>query len=461
MKILLNNTLSKKKEEFRPIKKGQVGLYTCGPTVYSYPHLGNLRAYIVWDVLKRFLDSEGLKVKHIMNLTDVGHLTSDADSGEDKLEKAAKKEGKNAWEIADFFIQVFKDNLKELNILPPSKFVRATKTIKEQIKFVQILEKKGFLYQTSDGLYFDTSKISDYGKLANIQNIDLQEGARVEKNKEKKNITDFAVWKFSPLDFQRDMEWNSPWGKGFPGWHLECSVMSQMYLGDTFDIHTGGVDHLPIHHPNEMAQSEAATGKLQAHYWMHNEFLKFKDGKMSKSAGTTFDLTDLEKKNISPLAFRYFVLQAHYRKSLNFSWEALEAAQTGLVNIVRDITGRKLGKKVNQKYLEKFQKSLSDDLNTPQALAVLQELLADDQIEDGEKMATIYKMDEILGLDLKNLVKKSLTFSNEEKNLLKQRQVARVNKDWNLSDQLRDQLKEIGIEVEDTKDGQKATRVNL
>lgn len=460
MKIYLNNTLAKKKEELKPIKKGKVGLYTCGPTVYDYPHLGNLRAYLIWDILKRFLSSQGLKVNHIMNLTDVGHLTSDADSGEDKLEAAAKKQGQDAWQIADFFIQVFKDNLKDLNILAPTKFVRATETIKEQINFVKILEEKGFLYKTSDGLYFDTSKIPDYGKLANIQNIDLQEGARVEKNKEKKNITDFAVWKFSPKDSKRDMEWESPWGKGFPGWHLECSVMSRMYLGDTFDIHTGGIDHLPIHHPNEMAQSFAATGKLQANVWLHNEFIRFQEGKMSKSAGTFITLENLAEKNISPLAFRYFVLQTHYRKGLNFSWPALEAAQNGLSNIIRNIAGHKAGKKINKKYLDQFYQSMSDDLNTPQALAVLQELLAD-SVEDGEKIATIYKMDEVLGLNLKLLAKNALNLSQTEKDLLKQRQSARKNKDWLKSDQLRDQLKDLGVEVEDTKDGQKAVKVEL
>jgi cysteinyl-tRNA synthetase len=395
-----------------------------------------------------------------MNLTDVGHLTSDADLGEDKLEAAAKKEQATAWDIANKFIKVFKDNLVALNILEPTKFVRATDTIKEQIKFVQILDDKGFLYKTSDGLYFDTSKLIEYGKLANIQNIDLQEGARVEKNPEKKNMTDFAVWKFSPKDSKRDMEWDSPWGKGFPGWHLECSVMSRMYLGDTFDIHTGGIDHLPVHHPNEMAQSFAATGKLQAKVWLHNEFIRFQEGKMSKSAGTFITLDNLKEKSFSPLALRYFVLQTHYKKGMNFSWEALEAAQNGLVNIIREITGIKPGKKVNKNYLEKFYTSMADDLNTPQALAVLQEVLAD-PMEDSEKLATVYKMDEVLGLNLKFLVKNALNLSKTEKDLLKQRQTARDNKDWKKSDQLRDELKALGIEVEDSKDGQKAVKINL
>ncbi len=460
MQIYLNNSLSKSKEEFHPIENHQVGLYTCGPTVYDYPHIGNLRAYITWDILKRLLLSQDLKVNHVMNVTDVGHLVSDDDFGEDKLEKAAKKEGKNAWEIAEFFIQVFKNSLKELNILDPTNLVRATDTIKEQIEFVKILEAKGFLYKTSDGLYFDTTKIIDYGKIANIQNIDLQAGARVEVNNEKKNITDFAVWKFSPLDAKRDMEWDSPWGKGFPGWHLECSVMSRMYLGDTFDIHTGGIDHLAIHHPNEMAQSEAVTGKVQAKYWLHNEFLKFEGGKMSKSSGTFVTLENLKEKNISPLAYRYFVLLTHYRKSLNFSWEAQEAAQNALLNLVKSLTWYADGGQVNKEYLEKFYSALADDLNTPQAVAVLQEVLASD-LSDQDKLATIYQMDEVLGLDLKNLKKQILSLSAEEKDLLTQREQARNNKDWTLSDALRVRLQNLGVEVEDTAGGQKAMRVKI
>lgn len=460
MQIYLNNSLTKNKEEFKPIKNNQVGLYTCGPTVYDYPHIGNFRAYLTWDLLKRFLVSQNFTVTHIMNLTDVGHLVSDDDFGEDKLEKAAKKEGKNAWEIAEFFIQDFKNSLKDLNILEPTHFVRATDTIKEQIEFVKILEAKGFLYKTSDGLYFDTAKIADYGKIANIQNIDQQAGIRVEINSEKKNITDFAVWKFSPTDQKRDMEWESPWGTGFPGWHLECSVMSQMYLGDTFDIHSGGIDHLAIHHPNEMAQSEAATGKLQANYWLHNEFLKFEGGKMSKSAGTFVTIENLKEKNISPLAYRYFVLLTHYRKALNFSWEALEAAQNALVNLVKTIANFTAGGKADAASLEKFYSALADDLNTPQAVAVLQEVLASN-LADQDKLATIYKMDEVLGLDLKNLKTQILSLSAEEKDLLSQREQARNNKDWALSDALRVRLQSLGVEVEDTASGQKAMRVRI
>jgi len=460
MKIYLNNSLTKKKEEFKPIKKGKVGLYTCGPTVYSYPHIGNLRAYIVWDILKRYLASQGLKVKHIMNITDVGHLSSDADSGEDKLERVAKKEGKDAWEIAKFFTQAFKDDLVALNILEPTKFVRATDTIKEQIEFVQILEEKGFLYKISDGLYFDTSKLVNYGQLANIQNIDLQEGARVEKNPEKKNLTDFAVWKFSPIDSKRDMEWDSPWGKGFPGWHLECSVMSRMYLGDTFDIHTGGIDHLAVHHPNEMAQSEAVTGKLQANYWLHNEFIRFKDVKMSKSSGGFITLANLKEKGFSPLVYRFFVLQTHYRKGMNFSWQALEASKMGLENIVREIAFYNEPKNVSVELVEKFNQVMADDLNTPQGLAMVQEVI-NSKIVSADKLATIYKFDKVLGLDLANLRKQALQIPISAKKLLEQRSKARDGKNWAKADNLRDQLQEIGVEVLDTVDGQKAFNIKI
>lgn len=460
MTIYFYNSLSRKKEEFKPIKKGQVGLYTCGPTVYSYPHLGNFVSYLYWDILKRFLQSQNYKVKHIMNITDVGHLTNDSDDGEDKMEKAKAREGKSAWEIADYYIDIFETDSKKLNILPATKTLRATKTIKEQIAFVKILEKKGFLYKTADGLYFDTSKIKDYGVLGNLQNVDLQEGARVEKNKEKKNITDFAVWKFSPSDSQRDMEWESPWGLGFPGWHLECSVMSRMTLGDTFDIHTGGMDHLTVHHPNEMAQSEAVTGQLQANYWLHNAFMKFDGQKMSKSLGNITTLEDLAKKNISPLSYRYLLLQNNYRTPLNFSWESLEAAQNGLQNIIKNITGLAKATKVHEQYLADFYEALSDDLNTAKALAVLQQLLASKE-DAGVKLATIYKMDEVLGLDLKNLKTKALKISKEASDLLKQRQQARVEKNYKLSDDLREQLKDLGVDVEDTSTGQQAMNVKL
>ncbi len=460
MPIYFYNSLSKKKEEFKPIKKGQVGLYTCGPTVYSYPHIGNFVPYIYWDVLKRFLISQKYKVKHIMNITDVGHLVSDGDEGEDKMEKAKKIESKTAWEIADYYLNIFESDANKLNILAPTKTLRATKTIKEQIDFVKILDSKGFLYKTSDGMYFDTSKIDDYGVLANLQNVDLQEGARVEKNKEKKNPTDFAVWKFSPKDSQRDMEWDSPWGNGFPGWHLECSVMSRMTLGDTFDIHTGGMDHLTVHHPNEMAQSEAVTGKLQANFWLHNAFMKFDNQKMSKSLGNIMTLTNLEAKQISPLAYRFLLLQNNYRTPLNFSWESLMAAQTGLINIIKTIAFLDKATKPSKKVMADFYEALADDLNTAKALAVLQSLLTSSE-SSGVKLATVFKMDEVLGLDLKEYQKQALQIPVLAKALLKQRILARQNKDYQQADQLRKDLQSLGVEVQDTSKGQQAINIKF
>jgi len=460
MNIQFYNSLTRKKEDFVPIKNKQVGLYTCGPTVYDNPHIGNLLSYIIWDILKRFLTSQGFKVKHVMNLTDVGHLVSDSDEGEDKMEKAKQREQQTAWAIADKYIQAFKDNIAELNILSPSKYLRATETIQEQIDFVKILEDKGFLYKTSDGLYFDTSKSKDYGQLGNIKNIDLQEGARIEKNPEKKNKTDFAVWKFSPKDQQRDMEWDSPWGKGFPGWHLECSVMSRMELGDTFDIHTGGEDHLPIHHPNEMAQSEAVTGKLQANIWLHNAFLKEDGGKMSKSAGGFITLDTIKEKNINPLAFRFLVLQNHYRKPLNFTWTSLAAAQNGLVNIIKEISFYDKPKVGCPEFAREFDEAMADDLNTAKALAVLQAVL-DSDYPSAAKLQTILKIDKVLGLNLESLRKQALKISTEAKKLLKQRQMSRDNKDYKLSDELRDKLQDMGVEVKDTDQGQQAINIKF
>jgi len=458
MKIYFNNSLSKKVEEFVSNKKNKVGLYTCGPTVYDYPHIGNLHAYIIWDILKRFLISQDYEVNHIMNITDVGHLVSDADEGEDKMEKSSKRLGKSSWEIADFFINIFKENLKDLNIIEPNKYLRATDTIEEQIEFVKELEEKDYLYKISDGLYFDTSKIDNYGILANLDNVELQEGARVEKNEEKKNITDFAVWKFSPEDKKREMEWDSPWGKGFPGWHLECSVMSNIELGDNFDIHTGGIDHLTVHHPNEMAQSEAVTGKIQANYWLHNSFVKMYNSKMSKSDGGFIRLEDLKNKGYSGSDYRYLVLQTNYRKSLNFTWDALAAAKKGLSNIVNEIALYEEGDGDIEELENEFYETMANDLNTAKALSVLQEIINSNN-DNSNKLNSILEIDKVLGLNLRELRKEALDISKEGRDILKEREVARDNKDWELADKLREDLKNINIEVKDTSEGQKAIKI--
>ncbi|MFA6307920.1 MAG: cysteine--tRNA ligase [Patescibacteria group bacterium] len=422
--------------------------------------MGNLMAYTIWDVLKRILKVKGYKVKHIMNITDVGHLTSDADEGEDKLAKASRNSDQNAWQIAEFFIKVFRNNLAALNIDEPTKFLRATDTIEEQIDFARILDKKGYLYKIEDGMYFDTSKIKDYGKIANLANVDLKEGARVEKIKGKKHPTDFAVWKFTPEDITRDMDWESPWGLGFPGWHLECSVMSRMELGDTFDIHTGGMDHLTVHHPNEMAQSEAVTEKLQANYWLHNAFVKVDGGKMSKSNGTFITLENIRNKGFSPIAFRFLILQNHYRSPLNFTFESLQAAQHGLIAIIREIAFYGKPKGSCKELEEEFYEAISNDLNTSKAVSILQKVIDSDH-KNNAKMATILKMDEVLGLCLEGLAYHALEIGDEAQIILEERAKARARKDWAAADKLRDKLTVLGVEVQDTPEGQKAVEVKL
>jgi len=317
MSLKFYNTLTRKLEDFNPLNPPNVGLYTCGPTVYMYAHIGNLRTYIFEDILKRVLLANNYKVNHVMNITDVGHLTSDADTGDDKLEKEAIKENKNAWEIAAFYTAAFQKDLEELNIIPPDIWCKATDHINEQIELVKKLESKGFTYRTDDGIYFDTSKVADYGKLAGLDIEGLRAGIRVEMVAGKKNPTDFALWKFSPTNVKRQMEWDSPWGKGFPGWHIECAAMSMKYLGETFDIHCGGIDHIPVHHTNEIAEAESATGKPFVKYWLHGEFLELKEGRMGKSEGNAILVSTLKEKGFDPLSYRYLVLNTHYRKRWN------------------------------------------------------------------------------------------------------------------------------------------------
>src|SRR3989344_7164890 len=460
MTISLYNSLTRKKEEFNPIVAGQVGLYSCGPTVYDQPHIGNMASYIIWDVLKRYLLSQKYQVDHIMNITDVGHLVSDADEGEDKLVKASQKTGLTAWDLAEKYSKIFFYDLAELNILPAGKYLRATDTIMEQIEFAQILDKKGYLYRISDGMYFDTSKVKNYGQLANLQNVEQQAGARVNVNPDKKHPNDFAVWKFSPASEKRDMEWDSPWGQGFPGWHLECSVMSRMTLGDTFDIHTGGIDHLTVHHPNEMAQSQAVTGKRQANYWLHNAFVRVDGGKMSKSLGTGITLADIKEKGFSPAAFRLLVLQNHYRKTLNFTWESLAAAQRGLINIIKEISFYDQPAIGCAELEADFYLSLADDINTAKGLAILQKTIESENPTHA-KLQSILTMDKILGLGLKELRDRALELPAGADQLLAQRKAARVKKDWAQSDKLRDKLNQLGVELRDTELGQHAVQVKL
>ncbi len=455
------NTMSRKVEEFKPIHEEWVGIYSCGPTVYYYAHIGNLRAYVFADVLKRTLEYNNFKVKHVMNITDVGHLTSDNDVGEDKLEKAKEKERKTAWEIARFYEKAFFEDTAKLNIIRPDITPRATEEIEDQIKLIQKIEQNGFAYIIEDGVYFDTSKLPDYGKLARLDIENLKAGARVEMVEGKKNPTDFALWKFSPKDKKRDMEWESPWGIGFPGWHIECSEMSTKYLGIPFDIHTGGVDHIPVHHTNEIAQAEAAYGKEPVNYWMHNEFLIMKDEKMSKSKGDIITLQKLIDKGYSPMDYRYLLLTAHYRKQLTFTWEALDNAKKTMKKLERKVLEIKTEEKTqpNSKYKQKFLEAINSDLNTSEALAVMWQMLKDEEISNIEKYSTLLDFDKVLGLRLSEIKEEESSIPEEVKKLVEEREQARKEKNWSKADELRDKIKELGFRVVDTKEGAKIEKI--
>jgi cysteinyl-tRNA synthetase len=459
-KIYLYNTLTRKKEEFIPVIPGGVGFYTCGPTVYNFAHIGNLRTYIFEDLLKRTLQYDGYKVKHVMNITDVGHLTGDMDMGEDKMEKGAAREGKSAWEIAEFYTKSFRDDLRTLNILEPDTWCKATDNIPEQIEMIKILENKGYTYRTSDGIYFDTSKFADYNKLSHLDLETLREGARVEKNEEKKNPTDFALWKFSPSGAKRQMEWTSPWGIGFPGWHIECSAMSLKFLGDQLDIHCGGIDHINVHHTNEIAQSEAATGKKFFNYWMHGAFLNIIGGKkMAKSAENFLTVENaFLKKNINPLAYRFATLQTHYRKPMEYGEDAMISAANGLAGLYEKI--RSLGKeigKVDEGFKKKFLAKINDDLNFSEAMAIVFEVFRSD-LEPADKLATILDFDRVLGLNLSEIASKKEEIPVEIMELADLRQNARAEKDWAASDSLRAEIEAKGYLVEDTKEGMKVLK---
>jgi cysteinyl-tRNA synthetase len=460
MQLHLYNTLTRQKEEFVSIRPGEVGLYTCGPTVYNFAHIGNLRTYLFEDVLKRVLAYNGYRVTHVMNITDVGHLTGDRDMGEDKMEKGAQREGRTAWDIAEFYTRAFKQDIARLNILEPSIWCKATDSIPEQIDLIRILEQKGFTYKTGDGIYFDTAKFPGYARLSS-QNLDaLQEGARVEKNPEKRNATDFALWKFSPVGAKRQMEWDAPWGVGFPGWHIECSAMSMQFLGEQLDIHCGGIDHVDIHHTNEIAQSEAATGKKFFNVWMHGAFLNIQGGKkMAKSEENFLTLEKaLIKRGIPPLAYRFAAFLSHYRKPMEYSDESIQAAKNGLehlFNQVRDVAkgGEAPSGAANSAFREKFLEAINDDLNMPRAMAVIQEMLKS-EIPNTEKHATILDFDRVLGLSL-DQVDKPQEIPPGVLKLVEARLKARASKDFAASDRLRDEIQALGYEIKDTREGMK------
>lgn len=459
-KIRLYNTKARKIEEFEPVQDGRVGIYSCGPTVYHYQHLGNMRAAVFADTLHRMFAYAGYEVRHVINITDVGHLTSDGDTGEDKLEKGAKREGKSVWEVAKTYTDAYFQDLALLAVhMDEYIFPRATDHIQEQIALVKKLEEKGYTYVIDDGVYFDTSKFERYAEFANLDIEGLKSGARVEENAEKRNSTDFALWKLSPKDEKRQMEWDSPWGKGFPGWHIECSAMAMKYLGNPFDIHTGGIEHIPVHHTNEIAQSECATGTPFANYWMHNNHLQDTTGKMSKSNGEFLTLSSLVEKGYNPLAFRYFLMSANYRKELLFSFEALDASAVAyekLVQFCRD-NATSLGN-VHDGYREEFKQATFDDMNTSKATAVLWNMLKDDSVSLADRYATLMNFDTMLGLGLDSVKKEVIIISEEMQALLEARDLARKEKNFAESDRLRKEIEKYGFIVKDTKDGQSLSK---
>lgn len=461
MAIKLYNTLTRRTEEFKPLNDEAVRIYTCGPTVYSFAHIGNFRAYLFMDLLRRTLKYNGYKLDHVMNITDVGHLESDADEGEDKMEKAAKKENKNPYEIASFYTEAFFKDISRLNIDLPEHIAKATDNIPDMIMFVQELLDKGFAYETSKGIYFDISKLDKYPVLSNRKLDDQIAGARVDVDEEKKNPYDFALWIKAPEN--HIMKWDSPWGLCYPGWHIECSTMGRKYLGDEFDIHTGGVDHIPTHHENEIAQSKGATGKMPAKTWMHVEFLQVDGGKMGKSLGNTYTLDQLEEKGIEPLAYKLFCFSSHYTKKLNFTWEGAKAAQVSLerlrAGVVAHLEGtEKIEEDVLQNYRNQFLEAINDDLNATKAMSIVWEIIRSDK-KSKDYRDLICEFDKVLGLDLANVTRQTLKkeekqeLPEEVEKLIEARTVARQEKNWAESDRLRDEIIALGYSVKDSKEG--------
>lgn len=459
MDLFLYDNWQRAERRFEPIRDDYVGLYCCGPTVYDYAHIGNLRTYIFEDVLRRTLVFNGYQVRHVVNLTDVGHLVSDADHGEDKMEKGSRRTGESAWALAERYTQAFQADLRALNMLEPTLWCRATDHIAEQIAFIATLEQKGYTYRTSDGLYFDTGQQSDYGYLARQNLAGLAAGHRVETG-EKRRATDFALWKFSPADSQRQMEWDSPWGRGFPGWHIECSAMSAKYLSPWFDIHCGGEDHLAVHHSNEIAQTQACHGTRLANFWLHGYFLQLDAAKMSKADGAFLTLPALVARGYDALAYRYACLGAHYRSQMNFTWEALGAAQTALGRLRAAYQGwaadRQAGPDAH--LLERFSAEINRDLNLPRALAVVWELVKSG-LPEGVKKATLDAFEPVLGLGLSAWQPPRETLPAAVLALAQQRQLARQARQWAQADSLRAELAALGYEVEDTPQGSTVRRV--
>ena len=458
MELKLYNTLSKQKEVFKPINDDKVRMYSCGPTVYYYAHIGNLRTYLFMDNLRRVLKYNGYNLLHAMNITDVGHLVSDADEGVDKMAVAAKRENKDPYEIAEFYTNRFMEDLQKLNIGKPEIICKATEHIKEMEEYVLQIIKNGYTYETENTIYFDTSKLDKYGLLSNIKVEEQKAGARVDFDKEKKNVTDFALWIKAPEN--HIMKWDTFWGKCYPGWHIECSAMGRKYLGDHFDIHTGGIDHIPIHHENEIAQSKGCTGKIPANFWMHSEFLLIDGGKMSKSLNNVYTISDLEAKGFSAMDYRMFNFTSHYRNKLNFTWDSLESAKIALNRLKEGYQKHEEGiEQVSDEkiegYKQKFNEAINDDLNMPLAMSVVWEVIKENN-KSKQYAELLRKFDEVLGLEINKKVE--IELPEEVKKLVEERKLARLNKDWAKSDELRDKIDQMGYSVKDTKDGMEITK---
>ncbi|MBO8469411.1 MAG: cysteine--tRNA ligase [Spirochaetes bacterium] len=456
----LYNTMSRSIEEFVPINEGKVSMYCCGPTVYNYAHIGNLRTYIFEDLLRRTLRRSGYDVKHVMNITDVGHLTGDGDDGEDKMEKSARETGRTVWDIAEFYMKAFFRDEEALNIERPDIICRATEHIDDMINLIKRLEEGGHTYISGGNVYFSIDSISDYGKLARLNLDDLKSGARIEVDSNKKNPKDFVLWFTNSKFKDQAMMWDSPWGRGYPGWHIECSAMSMKYLGEHFDIHCGGIDAIPVHHTNEIAQSEAATGKTWVNYWCHGEFLLMGNAKMSKSSGSFVTLPVLEGEGYDALDYRYFCLTGHYRSQLRFSYEALDAARSARKGIMERIADAKSEgpaatdpSEKAREYMAAFDEAMENDLNAPKALSILWQMLKDNGLSSSDKLAAAYHMDGILGLGLDKAEKKEETLDAELQALLDERTAAKKAKDYKKADEIRDKLLSMGYAVKDTPAG--------
>lgn len=465
MDLFFYNTLTGKKEKFIPINKNEVKMYSCGPTVYSYAHIGNFRTYIFVDSLRRTLEYNGYKMKHVMNITDVGHLTSDADTGEDKMEKAAKKEGKDPYEIAKFYANAFMNDMGKLHIEKPEIITKATDNIPQMIEMVEEIIKNGYGYETSKGIYFDVSKLDKYPVLSNNSVEGQQAGARVEVDKEKRNPFDFALWIKAPEN--HIMKWDSPWGKSYPGWHIECSAMGRRFLGENFDIHTGGVDHIPVHHENEIAQCKGAFGHNPANFWMHCEFLLVDGGKMSKSLGNIYTISELKEKGIEPLAYKLFCFSSHYRNKLNFTFEGVKASNIALNRIRKGYLAHLNGndsieEKEIEEYENRFHNAINDDLNIPLAIGVLWDVIKNEK-KSKELADLILRFDKVFGLDLANSKKylQELNENEEDMSVIpeqvlqfaNERKIARENKDFQKADLLRKKIEESGYQIKDIAGG--------